>query len=97
MKAGNKNTEYPPDPSVLCSKLDQYPDEAWGWNSVFSRDHLASDHRHGRRELVPRRGKVFHHRCKVSPAGRGSGAGDPSNMSQDSLDLFAGAAGDVRL
>ena len=38
MKAGNKNTEYPPDPSVLCSKLDQYPDEAWGWDSVFSRD-----------------------------------------------------------
>ena len=25
MKAGSKNTEYPPDPSVLCSKLDQYP------------------------------------------------------------------------
>ena len=24
-----------PDPTVLNSKLDQYPDEAWGWERVF--------------------------------------------------------------
>ena len=38
MWSDSKNTEYPPDPSVLCSKLDQYPDEAWGWDSVLNRD-----------------------------------------------------------
>ena len=27
-----------PDPTVLTSKLDQYPDEAWGWDSVLIRD-----------------------------------------------------------
>ena len=44
-----------------------------------------------------RGGGSLPHRCKVPPAGRGSGAGDPSDMSQDRLDLFAGAAGDARL
>ena len=28
----------PPDPNVLYSKLDQQPDEAWGWDSMLIRD-----------------------------------------------------------
>ena len=28
----------PPDPTVLISKLDRYPDDAWGGNSVLNRD-----------------------------------------------------------
>ena len=41
MRAGwlaTRTQSTPPDPSVLYSKLGQYPDEAWGWDSVFSRD-----------------------------------------------------------
>ena len=34
MRAGwlaTRTQSTPPDPSVLYSKLGQYPDEAWGW------------------------------------------------------------------